>query len=144
MAQVRQDLLALTPAAIASLANMGLLKRAQKDLDEGHAPTLALADDGALTASWADGAIARLIPGKALKDCPCSCGASAVCRHRVGAILAYQRAAAPTAAQPAGAPKPPTSWSPAEIRCSRQATAVRCAPGPVAPWARCCRGTRPL
>ncbi len=114
----RKDLLALTPAAIASLSNMGLLKRAQKELDEGKAPSVELLPDGTLAAAFQDGAKARLVPGKSLKDCPCSCGATSVCRHRVGAILAYQRAAAAAPADPAAAPQasaPAKPWSPADI-----------------------------
>lgn len=114
-APVRQDLLALTPAAIASLANVGLLKRAQKELDEGKAPSVALGEDGVLVATFADGVVARLLPGKALKDCPCTCAAATVCRHRVAAILAYQRQQAAGAPAAPGEEKDGRAWSPAAV-----------------------------
>lgn len=121
MASVREDLLRLTPQAIAAAANMGLLKRAQKDLDEGKLPIVETAHDGAVSATFPDGARATLLPGKALKDCPCTCGATTVCRHRVGAILAYQRAAAirqdasECPAGPTGGSEAPRPWNPAAV-----------------------------
>ncbi|WP_030161498.1 SWIM zinc finger family protein [Glycomyces sp. NRRL B-16210] len=112
----RSDLLALTPDALAALANRGLVKRAAKDLDAGAAPELALAEDGALTAVFPDGARAVLAAEGGLETATCTCGASGKCRHRIGAVLAYQRehegapaeddAAAPaeTAPQPVATP----------------------------------------
>ncbi len=87
----RSDLLALTPDALAALANRGLVKRAAKDLDSGAAPTVALAADGTLTAVFPDGAEATLPAEGGLEAATCTCGASGKCRHRVGAVLAYQR-----------------------------------------------------
>ena len=66
-----------------------------------------------MTAAFADGSQARLVPQKALRDCPCSCGATSVCRHRVATILAYQQAFA-MRATPSNAPPPP-SWTPAQV-----------------------------
>ncbi|WP_335987433.1 hypothetical protein [Glycomyces sp. MUSA5-2] len=97
---MRDDLLALTPDALAALANRGLVKRAAKDLDAGTVPELSLAD-GALTAVFPDGATAVLPAEGGLEAATCSCGAPGKCRHRVGAVLAYQREqeAAPAAAE---------------------------------------------
>ncbi|MQM28606.1 hypothetical protein [Glycomyces albidus] len=86
----RSDLLALTQDALAALANRGLVKRAVKDLDAGAAPELAL-DGGALTAVFPDGATAVLPAEGGLETATCTCGAAGKCRHRVGAVLAYQR-----------------------------------------------------
>lgn len=114
----RSDLLALTPDALAALANRGLVKRAAKDLDAGAAPELALAEDGALTAVFPDGATAVLAAEGGLETATCTCGASGKCRHRVGAVLAYQRehASAPSEAEPDEAaaaapaePEPPST-----------------------------------
>lgn len=121
MLLARDDLLRLTPQAIAAAANMGLLKRAQKDLEEGRAPELETAADGKVIAIFPDGARASLPPGKALKDCPCTCGATTVCRHRVGAILAYQRvmASSQNALEAQAGPVEVTgtvaSWTPANV-----------------------------
>ncbi len=87
---MRKDLLALTPEAIASLANVGLVKRAQRELAEGNSPTIALDRNETVVATFSDGAVAQLPQGKALKDSPCSCGALGLCRHRVAAALAYR------------------------------------------------------
>ncbi|MGC4120023.1 MAG: hypothetical protein QM765_36675 [Myxococcales bacterium] len=123
--RIRTDLLALTDAAIIALSNRGFFNRATKEYGEGYVPAVALGDDLVLVATFPDGIVTRLLPGKALKDCPCSCGGTPVCRHRVNAILAYQkqqasaaRSAAPaeTAAGPAAsAPQPKKPWSPGEI-----------------------------
>jgi hypothetical protein len=100
----RGDLLALTTDALAALANRGLVKRAVKDLDAGTAPTLSL-EDGALRAVFPDGAEATLPAEGGLEAASCTCGAPGKCRHRIGAVLAYQREQeAPQADQPDQAP----------------------------------------
>jgi hypothetical protein len=86
----RTDLLALTADALAALANRGLVKRAVKDLDAGTTPAITLAD-GALTAVFPDGAEATLPAEGGLEAAACTCGAPGKCRHRIGAVLAYQR-----------------------------------------------------
>jgi hypothetical protein len=105
---MRADLLALTPESLAALANAGLVKRAQKELQQGKAPAIAEDDDGVVTGTFEDGAVARLIPGVPLRDCPCSCGATSICRHRVATALAYPT----TNGGPAG---PASPWSPGAI-----------------------------
>ncbi|MEV3937125.1 hypothetical protein AB0K52_14250 [Glycomyces sp. NPDC049804] len=100
----RHDLLALTPDALAALANRGLVKRAAKDLDAGTVPTVALADDGTLTAVFPDGAETALPAAGGLEASTCTCGAAGKCRHRIGAVLAYQRAQDTPEAAPATAP----------------------------------------
>jgi hypothetical protein len=109
-AHQRSDLLALTPDALAALANRGLVKRAAKDLDSGTAPTVALAADGTLTAVFPDGAEAALPAEGGLEAATCTCGASGKCRHRVGAVLAYQREQqGPQADTPDEAPAEPAA-----------------------------------
>ncbi|MBX7195837.1 MAG: hypothetical protein K1X94_27530, partial [Sandaracinaceae bacterium] len=97
---MRADLLALTPEAVAALANLGLVKRALKEIEGGKGPSLSEADDGTVTGTFEDGVTTRLVPGKTLKDNPCSCPAVGVCRHRVAVALAY-RGWAQSAAKPA-------------------------------------------
>ncbi len=111
MPPVRHDLLALTPAALAALSNQGLLKRALRECEEGRGPGLETGEDGTVTARFADGVEVRLVPGRALKDCPCTCGAVGACRHRVGAILGYQRSGAAAARRE----ELLAPWSPAEV-----------------------------
>ncbi|GHT95493.1 hypothetical protein FACS1894116_11100 [Betaproteobacteria bacterium] len=88
---VRADLLELGADALAALANVGFVKRAQKDLAAGRAPTLTTLDDGTVEARFAeDGIITRLPSGRTLRDADCNCSASGMCRHRVMLVLAYQ------------------------------------------------------
>ncbi|MGB3439110.1 MAG: hypothetical protein WBA97_10200 [Actinophytocola sp.] len=102
---MRTDLLALTTDALAGLANRGLVKRATRDLD--GVPPVAVADDGTVEAGFADGAKVTLPPGHGLDTANCTCGAPGICRHRIGAVLAYQRdhtSAPATVAVPPGWP----------------------------------------
>lgn len=86
---MRADLLALTPQALAQLSNMGLVKRAQRELGEGLGPSLVESPDGTVVGTFADGIVAKLPPSTTLKESPCTCGATSVCRHRVAVALAY-------------------------------------------------------
>jgi len=87
---MRADLLALTPEAVATLSNLGLVKRARREIEAGAGPALAEADDGTVAGTFPDGVVARLPAGRALKDGACSCGAVSLCRHRVSVALAYR------------------------------------------------------
>ncbi len=120
---MRADLLALTPEAVAALANMGLVKRALKELEQGKGPEVSEDADGVVSGRFPDGVTASLPPGVALRDAPCSCGSSAVCRHRVALALTYpawarDRGDAPvrileaSGSQDVGASP---SWSPGEV-----------------------------
>jgi hypothetical protein len=108
----RADLLELTPNALAALANVGFVKRAQKDLAAGRAPALTVAGDGVVEARFDDeGVITRLPPGRTLRDAACNCAAGGMCRHRVMWVLAYQaRVGADADAAPPSAAPP--DWSP--------------------------------
>jgi len=106
---MRADLLALTPETVAALANLGLVKRALKELEQGKGPEIAEDAEGVVSGVFPDGATARLPPGVALRDAPCSCGATAVCRHRVALALAYPAWAEAEPVPEAG------GWSPGEV-----------------------------
>ncbi|MBC8072848.1 MAG: hypothetical protein IAG13_31290, partial [Deltaproteobacteria bacterium] len=94
----RDDLLALGPDALATLANLGLVKRAQREIAAGQGPTIALEDDGTVVGTFADGVCASLPLGSRLEACRCTCKATGVCRHRIAVVLAYRESA--TAAAP--------------------------------------------
>lgn len=102
---MRQDLLQLGPEALAAVASVGLVKRAQRELERGPRPTITEDAAGVVAGTFPDGVTTTLPPGTRLADAPCSCGAVAVCRHRVALVLAYaaQQAVAPEAA-PVGSP----------------------------------------
>jgi hypothetical protein len=117
---VRSDLLALTAEAVAALTNMGLVKRAQKELAAGQGPQLAEDEAGIVTGTFPDGVVARLLPGKPLKEGPCTCGALGGCRHRVAVALAY-----PTWAQAAAPAAPADPWWPAGVDDEALSRSVR-------------------
>ncbi len=88
---MRSDLAALTPEAIGALSNMGLVKRATREIEEGKGPRLEEDPDGTVRGFFEDGVVATLPPGKSLAQGSCTCGATTVCRHRVAVALAYPR-----------------------------------------------------
>ncbi|MET8760088.1 hypothetical protein [Lentzea sp. NPDC004782] len=103
----RPDLLALTPDALAALANRGLVKRAAKELDAGAVPALDTDPSGTVQGKFPDGTVTTLPPSTTLDAARCSCGATGVCRHRIAVVLAYQRTREPSA--------PVELWSPAAV-----------------------------
>ncbi|MGW6738022.1 hypothetical protein [Streptomyces sp. NPDC055013] len=115
-ATLRTDLLALTPRTLASLANRGLVKRAEKDLVAGSGPEVTVADDGTVRGRYPDGTDTALPPGLGLDAADCGCAATGVCRHRIGLVLAYQRTvgSAPEDDSPA-AKAEFVDWTPAEF-----------------------------
>ncbi|HAP3735970.1 TPA: hypothetical protein IUT38_000083 [Escherichia coli] len=90
MNSLRPELLELTPQALTALSNAGFVKRSLKELENGNAPEICH-ENGALIATFSDGVRTRLANSQALKEAQCSCGASAMCRHRVMLVLSYQR-----------------------------------------------------
>jgi hypothetical protein len=98
---VREDLLHLSPEALAHAANAGIVKRAQRELAAGPPPQLALDDHGVLEARFDDGTLCRWPPAVAIADVQCSCGAAGICRHRVIAALAFRERAADAPGAPA-------------------------------------------
>jgi hypothetical protein len=107
----RADLLALTPESLAALANVGLVKRAQRELAAGEGPAVSEDADGVVTGTFKDGIVARLVPNKTLKETPCTCGAAGTCRHRIAVALAYRDQHAQAGIE-AGARE---AWSPADL-----------------------------
>ncbi len=104
---MRADLLALTPDELAALANRGLVKRAQKDIDAGRGPIVDTAEDGEVRGRFQDGVEVVFPPGGALGAAACTCGAPGVCRHRIAVVLGYRH-------HPGAAPEF-TAWSPGDI-----------------------------
>lgn len=111
----RSDLLDLTPTALMALANAGFVKRAQKDVAAGLLPTLEIDDAGTLTARYDDGCVTRLPMGVSLREADCSCSATAMCRHRVTLVLAWQAQAATAQVAKEVAPAADEYWSPSSF-----------------------------
>ena len=86
---MRADLLALTPDALAALTNRGLVKRATREV-EAAPPAVTTDPDGTVRGTYQDGPGTALPPG-GLERGTCTCGATGICRHVVGLVLAYQR-----------------------------------------------------
>lgn len=105
----RADLLALSTESLVRLANVGLVKRAQKEAASGVVPVLVEDPEGAVTATARDGAVTRLAKGAPLQQTTCTCGATQVCRHRIAAVLAYQAQHGTVVATA------PLAWDPGEL-----------------------------
>jgi hypothetical protein len=99
----REDLLRLTPEALAQAANVGLVKRASKELAAGYRPRLEFDEAATLTARFSDGIVATWEAGKTIQQARCTCGSASVCRHRIMAALAYGEESAEAPA-PLGSP----------------------------------------
>lgn len=89
----RADLLALDFDTLAALANRGLVKRAAKELDAGGGAVPSAGADGTLAGEFPDGTRVSLPPGAGLGQGTCTCGAPGICRHLLGLVLVWQRAA---------------------------------------------------
>lgn len=90
MTVIRQDILSITEEKLVQIANVGLLKRAGKAITKGDLPTISLADDASLTATFADGHKVIWASNTGLADSCCTCPA-AMCRHRVQTVLTYRQ-----------------------------------------------------
>lgn len=86
---MRDDLAALTLEVVASLANLGLAKRALREIEQGKGPELEESAEGRVTGRFPDGAVVAWPTGVSMRDATCSCGAAGACRHRAGLALAY-------------------------------------------------------
>jgi hypothetical protein len=83
---MRADLVELTPAILTALSNAGLVKRAQREVQQGKFGDPQLGSDESITVSTDDGNVVTFPPGSGLHG-TCTCGATALCRHRIGAVL---------------------------------------------------------
>ncbi|MCU0495152.1 MAG: hypothetical protein MUD01_26495 [Chloroflexaceae bacterium] len=129
---MRTDLLALSPDDLVLLANRGLVKRAQQELQAGELQVeLEEADDGTVTARWSDGVTCGLPGGKPASAGTCSCPATTICRHLLRTVLAYQAHVAAHASEAPPAPVHP--WNPGSISDEQLAQHVT---RPARTWAR--------
>jgi hypothetical protein len=85
---MRTDLLELTIPILTELTNAGLVKRAQREVEQGLFAEPVI-DGENVTVSASDGNTIVFAPGSGLGGM-CTCGA-ATCRHRIGAVLRYQQ-----------------------------------------------------
>jgi hypothetical protein len=83
-AALRASLAAFDDAALATLANPGLVRRAHRDMQEGKL-RLVSAGDGRATVE-ADGQLVTL-DARGPKAADCACKSIALCRHRIAVVL---------------------------------------------------------
>ncbi|MGO8752858.1 MAG: SWIM zinc finger family protein, partial [Thermoguttaceae bacterium] len=81
--KLRSVLKSVDDEALASLANKGLLRRAQKDL-ESSPPAIVSVEEGRVRVRVADATVVVVeLPSK----CTCSCPATGICRHTLSALV---------------------------------------------------------
>lgn len=83
-AALRASLAAFDDDALATLANVGLVRRAHRDVAEGKVRTVHTA--GGKATIEADGQ-AVVLDAKGPRGASCACQSSAVCRHRLAAVI---------------------------------------------------------
>jgi hypothetical protein len=83
LTKLRSVLKTLDDDALAGLANKGLLRRAQKDLEAAR-PKIAAVEDGKVRVQLADAAVE--VPELVAKS-TCTCPATGICRHILGALV---------------------------------------------------------
>jgi hypothetical protein len=91
---MRTDLLELSGAILTALANPGLVKRAQREVEQGKFGEPSVAVDETVEVVVDDGSVVTFPVGSGING-SCTCGAAGICRHRIGAVLRYQQAASP-------------------------------------------------
>lgn len=111
---LRAALAAFDDAALATLANPGLVRRAHRDLEEGKVRLTASA--GAEVVIEADGQ-AVTMDARGPRAASCACRSIPVCRHRIAAVLFVQSWAGEAAAEAAKTEEAPPAdqADPAEI-----------------------------
>lgn len=109
---MRADLLHLTSDDLILLANRGLFRRAQQELESAELSFSQQEDAaGNLTITWSDSISVVFEANKSISAARCSCPATSMCRHILRSVLAYQQQA-DTAKEPDAVQQP---WNPALI-----------------------------
>ena len=106
---MRNDLLALGDDDLAGMTNLGTVRRARREVEDGQV-SLQLSEtaDGTVTTSWSDGPVCTIQGGATLAGGRCTCPAvGTICRHLLRTVIAYQRG------NQASAPSGP--WDPGTI-----------------------------
>ncbi|MEN3747955.1 hypothetical protein TPR58_12325 [Sphingomonas sp. HF-S3] len=83
-AALRASLAAFDDAALATLANVGLVRRAHRDVEEGKVKLVSVGVGRASVE--ADGQLVEL-DGRGPRAANCACTSASVCRHRIAAVL---------------------------------------------------------
>ncbi|MFC4255647.1 hypothetical protein GRI97_17825 [Altererythrobacter xixiisoli] len=103
--ELRQSLASFDDAALATLANPGLVRRARRDLTDGKVRLVSAEADKAEIE--ADGQLV-VIDKRGPRAAQCACKSIEVCRHRIAAVMLIQSAEA-------DAPEPEAQGDPRDI-----------------------------
>jgi hypothetical protein len=126
---LRAALAVFDDAALETLTNKGIVRRAAKDV-EGGKVTITEETEARIVAS-ADGETVELDAGGPRKA-RCSCPAAGMCRHRIAAVLALRVAAAPLTNDTQDQGSPETGTAPV---ADPLAEIVALGPAVIAKWA---------
>jgi hypothetical protein len=125
--KLRQLVISLDASALEALANKGLLRRAQKDLERG-AETKILDETGnTLRLKIAEFEVS--LPDSGPATAKCSCPAAGVCQHILTAVLFLQKPTTETASET------PASAAGAEAQSSATQELMAITPGQLEQWA---------
>jgi hypothetical protein len=106
-ARLASALAAFDETALATLANAGLVRRAERDIAKGKVAVRRVEGDAAVLG--VDGEEVRIGPGGP-SDAACTCPAAGLCRHRIAAVMllrdAQQGGEQGSAAEPETSPDP--------------------------------------
>lgn len=122
---LRAALAAFDDAALATLANPGLVRRAHRDVEEGKVRLVSAAAGRAEIE--ADGHLV-VLDARGAKAAPCACKSVAVCRHRLAAVVFVRDGAAGSDASGAESLPDEAPADPASILAD-------CDPDRLAKWA---------
>lgn len=100
------DLSGLTPDVLRDLTNVGTVRRAEREVDQGTVEVTFVETDAGLEATAADASC--LLGAGSFDSWRCDCAAGGGCRHVVRAVLAWRSTAAGRGGSPAesGGPAP--------------------------------------
>jgi hypothetical protein len=113
--KLRQLVASLDSSVLEALANKGLLRRAQKDLERGAEVRLVGETASALRLQVAEFEV--LLPDSGPAMAKCSCPAAGICQHILTAVLFLQKQTGETAQQQAGLVNvvAPQAWASQEL-----------------------------
>ena len=115
LAMLRPDLIALSPDDLSAMANRGLVKRAQKEIESSDLTAQwTEGEDGTICAVWSDQVTCTLPGQKTLKDAKCTCSSLELCRHVLRTVLAWQRRQTDSVSGGKTEPAAPVAWDPGE------------------------------
>lgn len=128
---LRAALAAFDDAALATLANPGLVRRALRDVEEGKVRLVSAA--GGQVEIEADGHLV-VLDARGARPAPCACKSVAVCRHRLAAVV-FVRDGASGETEPEGQAETEAGAAPATPPADPSSILAGYDPDSLAKWA---------